>query len=133
MKAINRNTRKPHAWAALALACALVMAALSPATAQNPYPPYDFSQANSDGDILYYRITSNTAPYTVAVTRSQDSSYYNLQIPTMTYQEGMPGYLYPLFEYDTLVVIPSTVAHNNITYSVTSVIEILLQVQLGKL
>ncbi len=123
MKAINRNTRKPHAWAALALACTLMMAALSPATAQNPYPPYDFSQANSDGDILYYRITSNTAPYTVAVTRSQDSSYYNLQIPTMTYQEGMPGYLYPLFEYDTLVVIPSTVAHNNITYSVTSVDE----------
>ena len=38
------------------------------------YEPYDFRQVNADGDTLYYRITSDTEPYTVAVTRCHDST-----------------------------------------------------------
>ena len=121
MKTITRNTRKSHTWAALALACALMMAALAPATAQNPYPPYDFSQANSDGDTLYYRITSNTAPYTVAVTRCHDSVYHTLPFPSIAYEVGMPGFVYPVYDYDSLITIPSYVTYEGQTYTVTSV------------
>ncbi|MBR6333468.1 MAG: hypothetical protein IKR77_03620 [Bacteroidales bacterium] len=51
------------------LLTALLLTVTFFAAAQNPYPPYDFKQANADGDTLYYRITSNTNPFTVAVTR----------------------------------------------------------------
>ncbi len=121
MKTTTQNIRKSNKWAALALACALMMAALAPATAQNPYPPYDFSQANSDGDTLYYRITSNTAPYTVAVTRCHDSVYHTLPFPSIAYEVGMPGFVYPVYDYDSLVVIPASVTHNGVTYTVTSI------------
>ena len=58
---------------------------------------YDFQS----GD-LYYRITSNSAPYTVEVTYQHYSSAYNYS--------GL-----------TTAAIPSTVTYNGTTYSVTSI------------
>ena len=121
MKTTTQNIRKSNKWAALTLACALMMAALAPATAQNPYPPYDFSQANSDGDTLYYRITSATAPYTVAVTRCHDSVYHTLPWPQYPYQQGQPGFIYPVYDYDSLITIPSSVTYGGQTYTVNAI------------
>ncbi|MBR6333467.1 MAG: leucine-rich repeat domain-containing protein [Bacteroidales bacterium] len=41
----------------------------------------------------------------------------------MTYEEQLPGFMHPLYDYDTMLVIPSSVIHNNITYSVSSIDE----------
>lgn len=85
------------------------------------YPPYDFTSVNADGDTLYYRITSSVAPYTVAVTRCHDSIYHTLSIPQYEYEIGQPGFVYPVYDYDTLITIPSSVTHNGIEYSVTAI------------
>ena len=37
---------------------------------------YDFSAVCSSGQTLYYKITSNTEPYTVAVTYPKEVNYY---------------------------------------------------------
>ena len=89
--------------------------------AQNLYPPYDFTVENQDGDVLYYRITSSSAPYTVAVTRSQDPVYYTLQQPQYAWQVGQPGFQYPLYDYDSAITVPAAVTYNGTTYDVTSV------------
>ena len=91
------------------------------AMAQTSYPPYDFKVANVDGDTLYYRITSSSAPYTVAVTRCMDSAFHTLHVPHTAFDVGQPGYAYPLYNYDSLISIPSEVAHNGITYSVSAI------------
>jgi len=102
---------------ALALAALLLAVFASSLQAQNPYPPYDFKAANADGDTLYYRITSSTAPYTVAVTRCHDSATYALQLP--------------LSDYDTLVVVPETVSFGEVIYSVIAVDERAFSLQQG--
>lgn len=76
---------------------------------------------SSEGDTLYYRITSQTEPYTVAVARCRDSVYHNLPAPEFAWQVGQPGFLYPVYDYDTLVTIPPEVFHEGVTYTVTSV------------
>lgn len=63
----------------------------------------DISAANSVGDTIYYNITSNVAPYTVAVT-----------------YKGSSHMAYPN-EYIGAIQIPSTITNNGITYSVTSI------------
>ncbi len=85
----------------------------------NRYPPYDFTSVNADGDTLYYRITSSEAPFTVAVTRCHDSIFHTLQIPFYAYQIGQPGFVYPVYDYDSLISIPSNVTHNGVNYTVT--------------
>jgi hypothetical protein len=85
------------------------------------YEPYDFRQVNADGDTLYYRITSDSEPYTVAVTRCHDSTYHQLPVPQYFYQVGQPGFAYPVYDYDSLINIPSTVTHDDVTYTVTAI------------
>ena len=100
----------------------LLVAAGSAAMAQSiVYEPYDFRQVNADGDTLYYRITSDTEPYTVAVTRCHDSTYHQLPVPQYFYQVGQPGFAYPVYDYDSLINIPSTVTHDDVTYTVTAI------------
>ena len=107
--------------AALALVSLLLVLFAGGLTAQNPWPGYDFKAANADGDTLYYRITSATAPYTVAVTRCHDSVYHTLQPPQYAYQVGQPGFLYPVYDYDTLISIPSSVSYGGQTYTVNAI------------
>jgi hypothetical protein len=64
---------------------------------------HDFWAVNSDGDTLYYNITSSVAPYTVEVTY-KGTIYYQ-------YDD----------EYIGDINIPSTVSRQNITYSVTAI------------
>ena len=90
-------------------------------SAQNPYPDYDFKAANADGDTLFYRITSSIAPYTVAVTRCHDSVYHKLPWPQSSSQVGQPGFVYPVFDYDSAITVPASVNYNNIEYVVTAV------------
>ena len=85
------------------------------------YEPYDFRQVNADGDTLYYRITSDSEPYTVAVTRCHDSTYHQLPVPQSSWQVGQPGYAYPVYDYDSLINIPPTVTHDDVTYTVTAI------------
>ena len=87
----------------------------------NPYPPYDFTSVNQEGDTLYYRITSSEAPFTVAVTRCHDSIFHKLPVPQYEYQVGQPGFAYPVYDYDSLINIPSNVTHNGISYTVTAI------------
>ena len=108
------NVRFGTAWALAALLLAVCAGGLK---AQSPWPSYDFKAANADGDTLYYRITSTTAPYSVAVTRCHDSATYASQLP--------------LNDYDTLVVVPETVIFGELTYSVTAVDERAFSLQQG--
>ena len=67
---------------------------------------YDFSAKCSSGQTLYYRITSNTEPYTVEVSYpnySEEDFYYNC--------------IKPIGD----LIIPETVTQNGITYSVKSI------------
>ena len=121
MKTTIQNERKSSVWLVLVLTGAIMIAALQPAVAQGLYPPYDFRQANPDGDTLYYRITSSVAPYTVAVTRCHDSAYHSLPFPYDYWEVGQPGFVYPVYDYDALITIPSSVTHGGLTYAVTSV------------
>ena len=63
----------------------------------------DFSAVNSDGDTIYYKITSSIAPYTVAVSFKGNDFY--------TYQN----------EYTGSVTIPDSVLYNGNYYNVTSI------------
>lgn len=100
----------------------LLVAAGSAATAQSiVYEPYDFRQVNADGDTLYYRITSGSEPYTVAVTRCHDSTYHQLPLPQYAWQVGQPGFAYPVYDYDSLINISPTVTHDDVTYTVTAI------------
>ena len=67
---------------------------------------FDFSAVCSSGQTLYYKITSNTEPYTVAVTypKEVDYNYY-------------VGYTEP----EGNIVIPSEVENNGIKYNVTCI------------
>ena len=85
------------------------------------YPPYDFTSVNADGDTLYYRITSSEVPYTVAVTRCHDSIYHTLPFPQYAWEVGQPGFVYPVYDYDSLITIPSSVTHDGIEYTVTAI------------
>ena len=85
------------------------------------YEPYDFREVNADGDTLYYRITSDTEPYTVAVTRCHDSTYHKLPLPHVAHEVGQPGFAYPVYDYDSLINIPSSVTHEGVTYTVTAI------------
>ena len=114
----NRTGIPCIAFALVAVLLALFAGSLN---AQNPYPDYDFKAANADGDTLYYRITSATAPYTVAVTRCHDSVYHTLPWPQYTYQVGQPGFAYPVYDYDSLVTIPSSVTYGGQTYTVNAI------------
>ena len=87
----------------------------------NLYPPYDFTSVNADGDTLYYRITSSEAPFTVAVTRCHDSIFHKLPVPQYDYQVGQSGFAYPVYDYDSLITIPSNVTHGGVSYTVTSI------------
>jgi len=58
---------------------------------------YDFSSVNSNGDTIYYNITSAVSPFTVSVT----NKVYNT--------------------YSGNIIIPSTVINNSITYSVNAI------------
>lgn len=67
---------------------------------------YDFSAKCSSGQTLYYKITSNTEPYTVEVSfpnHSGEDFYYNCIKPTGD------------------LIIPETVNQNGRTYSVKSI------------
>ena len=100
----------------------LLAAAGNGAMAQTTnYEPYDFREVNVDGDTLYYRITSDSEPYTVAVTRCHDSTYHTLPHPSYEWQIGQPGFVYPVYDYDSLLNIPSSVTHEGVTYTVTAV------------
>ena len=100
----------------------LLVAAVSAAMAQSiVYEPYDFRQVNADGDTLYYRITSDSEPYTVAVTRCHDSTYHQLPHAQYAWQVGQPGYAYPVYDYDSLINIPPTVTNDEVTYTVTAI------------
>ena len=85
------------------------------------YEPYDFREVNADGDTLYYRITSDSEPYTVAVTRCHDSTYHQLSVPQFEWEIGQPGFAYPVYDYDSLINIPPTVTHDDVTYTVTDI------------
>ena len=85
------------------------------------YEPYDFREVNADGDTLYYRITSDSEPYTVAVTRCHDSTYHQLSVPQFEWEIGQPGFTYPVYDYDSLINIPPTVTHDDVTYTVTDI------------
>ena len=85
------------------------------------YEPYDFREVNADGDTLYYRITSDSEPYTVAVTRCHDSTYHQLPVPQFEWEIGQPGFAYPVYDYDSLINIPPTVTHDDVTYTVTDI------------
>ena len=85
------------------------------------YEPYNFREVNEDGDTLYYRITSNTEPYAVAVTRCHDSTYHKLPVPHYAYEVGQPGFAYPVYDYDSLINIPPSVTHEGVTYTVTAI------------
>ena len=85
------------------------------------YEPYDFREVNADGDTLYYRITSDSEPYTVAVTRCHDSTYHKLPFPQLEHEVGQPGFAYPVYDYDSLINIPPTVTHDDVTYTVTAI------------
>jgi hypothetical protein len=67
---------------------------------------YDFSAVCSSGQTLYYKITSNTEPYTVAVTYPKEVNYYYYV-----------GYTEPAGN----IVIPSEVENNGIKYNVTCI------------
>ena len=88
---------------------------------QSSYLPYDFTSVNEDGDTLYYRITSSEAPFTVAVTRCHDSIFHKLPVPQYEYQVGQPGFAYPVYDYDSLINIPSNVTHDGVSYTVTAI------------
>ena len=108
--------------AALALAAVMLLTLFAGnLSAQNPYPDYDFKAVNADGDTLYYRITSSTAPYTVAVTRCHDSVYHTLPDPQIAHEVGQPGFLYPVYDYDSLITIPSSVTYQGQTYTVNAI------------
>lgn len=89
--------------------------------AQTLWPSYDFKLPNADGDTIFYRITSTLSPHTVAVTRCHDSVYHNLPAPTIEYEVGQPGFLYPLFDYDSNLIIPSSVFFDGQVYAVTAI------------
>ena len=105
------------------LLLALLMAArsISAMAQKTNYEPYDFREVNADGDTLYYRITSDSEPYTVAVTRCHDSIYHTLPFPFYEWEIGHPGFVYPVYDYDSLINIPPTVTHEGITYTVTAI------------
>lgn len=123
MEKRNTQTKKISGrfGAALALTALLLALFASSLTAQNPYPDYDFKAVNPDGDTLYYRITSSTAPYTVAVTRCHDSVYHTLPMPQIAWEVGQPGFLYPVYDYDSLITIPASVSFGGQTYTVTAI------------
>jgi len=62
---------------------------------------HDFYAVNSDGDTIYYKITSSTFTYTVEVTFSNQSG--------------------SITDYVGEINIPSIVTHNDTTYSVNSI------------
>ena len=123
MEKIKTQTEKVSGRFGVTLAFMAILLAFSAAnlTAQGYWPDYDFKAANADGDTLYYRITSSSAPYTVAVTRCHDSVYHTLPSPTTTWEMGQPGFLYPVFDYDSMITVPSSVSHGGVTYAVTAV------------
>ena len=61
---------------------------------------HDFEAVNNNGQTIYYKITSSSSPYSVAVTYKGDMS--------TSYKE-----------YYGAITIPSTVTNNNITYTVS--------------
>lgn len=63
----------------------------------------DFSVVNANGKNIYYKVTSRTAPFTVAVTYLGNSDY---EVNN---------------EYTGNVIIPSSVTYNDTTYAVTSI------------
>ena len=67
---------------------------------------YDFSAKCESGQTLYYNITSDDEPYTVEITRPNNSTY-----------ESYSGYPEPAGS----LTIPSSVTYNGKTYSVTSI------------
>ena len=67
---------------------------------------FDFSAVCGTGQTLYYKITSNTEPYTVAVTYPSEVDFV-----------GYAGYTAP--EGD--LVIPTEVENDGVTYLVTSI------------
>ena len=113
----KRFTQSVKNGAALVCAALLLAVCAGGLKAQNPWPDYDFKAANADGDTLYYRITSATAPYTVAVTRCHDSATFDLQLP--------------LNDYDYQIEVPGTVTYNGIPYAVTAVDEKAFYLQKG--
>ena len=117
----NNITRTGIPCVAFALVAVLLALFAGSLMAQNPYPDYDFKAANADGDTLYYRITSATAPYTVAVTRCHDSVYHTLPDPQTSIEVGQPGFLYPVYDYDSLITIPSSVTYQGQTYTVNAI------------
>jgi len=123
MKKIMTQSNNRRKWfaAETAFAALLLILLAGSINAQNPWPDYDFKAANTDGDTLYYRITSATAPYTVAVTRCHDSVYHTLPSPQYAWEVGQPGFLYPVYDYDSLITIPSSVAYGGHTYTVTAI------------
>ena len=114
---MKQSTNTRTFWSRMTMVVVLLTVGFGAAFAQGFWPDYDFKAANSDGDTLYYRITSATAPYTVAVTRCHDSATYASQLP--------------LYDYDTLVVVPDTVSFGEMTYSVTAVDERAFSLQQG--
>ncbi len=118
---MKHSTNTSSFWSRMTMTAVLLTVGFGAAFAQGFWPDYDFRAVNPDGDTLYYRITSSTAPYTVAVTRCHDSVYHTLPWPQNATQVGQPGFLYPVYDYDSLITIPSTVAYNGTTYTVTSI------------
>ena len=67
---------------------------------------YDFSAVCSSGQKLYYKISSDTEPYTVAIVAPKNSNSSNASWGTLTKPSGN-------------LVIPEKVTYNNIEYTVT--------------
>ena len=57
----------------------------------------------------------------MAVTRCHDSVYHTLPDPQYAWQQGQPGYLYPVYDYDSLITIPSSVTYGGLTYTVNAI------------
>ena len=85
----------------------MMMAALNTFAANN----YDFSAKCSSGQTLYYTITNDTEPYTVAVVPPHGS----FGVQSNSYNTPWYGFDKPTGD----LVIPETVTFNDITYTVT--------------
>ncbi len=75
---------------------------------------YDFSAVCSNGDTLYYEITSSAEPYTVKVIHTE----------ALYYQDGDSVYVTYYYNHvnpSGYLIIPESVSYDNITYSVTSI------------
>ena len=92
-----------------------------PAAVSEPTAVNIYSLTRSHQHEVINTKSSSIAPYTVAVTRCHDSVYHKLPWPQSSSQVGQPGFVYPVYDYDSAITVPASVNYNNIEYVVTAV------------